>query len=96
MNSFAKGISTGSRVSQGQVIGAVGKTGLASGPHLHYEFHVNGQVRNPVTVQLPQSIGIASNEKDRFNASTQTLVAQLQDFDRNSRLAMGESKTKSN
>jgi murein DD-endopeptidase MepM/ murein hydrolase activator NlpD len=96
MNSFAKGISTGSRVSQGQVIGAVGKTGLASGPHLHYEFHVNGQVRNPVTVQLPQSIGIASNEKDRFNATTQTLVAQLQDFDRNSRLAMGESKTKSN
>jgi murein DD-endopeptidase MepM/ murein hydrolase activator NlpD len=96
MNSFAKGISTGSRVSQGQVIGSVGKTGLASGPHLHYEFHVNGQVRNPVTVQLPQSIGIASNEKDRFAASTQTLVAQLQDFDRNSRLAMGESKTKSN
>lgn len=96
MNSFAKGISTGSRVSQGQVIGSVGKTGLASGPHLHYEFHVNGQVRNPVTVQLPQSIGIASNEKDRFAASTQTLVAQMQDFDRNSRLAMGESKTKSN
>lgn len=96
MNSFAKGISTGSRVGQGQVIGSVGKTGLASGPHLHYEFHVNGQVRNPVTVQLPQSIGIASNEKDRFNATTQTLVAQLQDFDRNSRLAMGESKTKSN
>ena len=96
MNSFAKGISTGSRVSQGQVIGTVGKTGLASGPHLHYEFHVNGQVRNPVTVQLPQSIGIASNEKDRFNSSTQTLVAQLQDFDRNSRLAMGESQTKSN
>ena len=96
MNSFAKGITTGSRVSQGQVIGTVGKTGLASGPHLHYEFHVNGQVRNPVTVQLPQSIGIASNEKDRFNSSTQTLVAQLQDFDRNSRLAMGESQTKSN
>jgi len=96
MNSFAKGISTGSRVSQGQIIGAVGKTGLASGPHLHYEFHVNGEVRNPVTVQLPQSIGIASNEKDRFSSSTQALVAQLQDFDRNSRLALGESKTKSN
>ncbi|GGY81201.1 peptidase M23 [Cellvibrio zantedeschiae] len=96
MNSFAKGISTGSRVSQGQVIGAVGKTGLASGPHLHYEFHVNGQVRNPVTVQLPQSMGIASNEKDRFNSATQTLVAQLQSSERNSRLALGETKTKSN
>lgn len=96
MNSFAKGLSTGSRVSQGQVIGTVGKTGLASGPHLHYEFHVNGQVRNPVTVQLPQSMGIAANEKDRFNSTTQTLVAQLQSPERNSRLALGESKTKSN
>jgi murein DD-endopeptidase MepM/ murein hydrolase activator NlpD len=96
MNSFAKGISTGSRVSQGQVIGTVGKTGLASGPHLHYEFHVNGQVRNPVTVQLPQSIGIASNEKDRFNSTTQTLVAQLQRTEGNSHLALGESQTKSN
>lgn len=96
MNSFAKGISTGSRVSQGQVIGTVGKTGLASGPHLHYEFHVNGQVRNPVTVQLPQSIGIVSNEKDRFNSATQTLVAQLQQPNGHSRLALGESQTKSN
>ena len=96
LNSFAKGISTGSRVSQGQVIGYVGKTGLATGPHLHYEFHVNGQVRDPVTVSLPQSMGIASNEKDRFNSATQTLVAQLQDLSSNSRLAMSEGKTKSN
>lgn len=96
MNSFAKGISNGSRVSQGQIIGTVGKTGLATGPHLHYEFHVNGQVRDPVTVPLPQSMGIAANEKERFNAATQTLVAQLEDFKHNSRLAMGEGKTKSN
>jgi len=93
MNSFAKGITTGSRVSQGQIIGTVGMTGLASGPHLHYEFHMNGQVRDPVTVPLPQSMGVATNEKDRFMAATQTLVAQL---DTASRMAMGESKTKSN
>jgi murein DD-endopeptidase MepM/ murein hydrolase activator NlpD len=96
MSKFGKGISTGTRVSQGQVIGYVGMTGLASGPHLHYEFHVNGQVRNPVTVDLPKSVGIAANEKDRFNASTQTLVAQLESFERNSNLALGESQTKSN
>ena len=96
MSKFGKGIATGTRVSQGQVIGYVGMTGLASGPHVHYEFHVNGQVRNPVTVELPKSVGIAVNEKDRFSSATQTLVAQLQDFERNSHLALGESQTKSN
>jgi len=96
MNGFAKGIATGSRVNQGQVIGFVGQTGLATGPHLHYEFHVNGEVRNPVTVPLPQSMGVAANEKGRFLAATQTLVAQLDAFEKASRLAMGESKTKSN
>ncbi|RYZ93907.1 MAG: peptidase M23, partial [Moraxellaceae bacterium] len=95
LNSFAKGISNGSRVNQGQIIGYVGKTGLATGPHLHYEFHVNGKVRDPVTVALPQSMGVASNEKDRFNSATQTLVAQLDEMS-SSRLAMSEGKTKSN
>ncbi|HWV15359.1 MAG TPA: peptidoglycan DD-metalloendopeptidase family protein [Cellvibrio sp.] len=96
MNNFAKGIATGSRVSQGQIIGYVGSTGLATGPHLHYEFHMNGQVRNPVTVPLPQAMGVAANEKSRFLAATQTLVAQLDEFDKASRLAMGEGTTKSN
>src|SRR5690606_13274252 len=43
---FAKGISKGSRVKRGQVIGYVGQTGLASGPHCHYELHVHNQPRN--------------------------------------------------
>lgn len=96
MNNFAKGVTTGSRVTQGQIIGYVGQTGLATGPHLHYEFHMNGEVRNPVTVPLPQAFGIASNEKSRFMAATQTLVAKLDAFDKASRLAMAEGKTKSN
>jgi murein DD-endopeptidase MepM/ murein hydrolase activator NlpD len=90
LKSFSKGIRNGSRVNQGQVIGYVGQTGLASGPHLHYEFHVNGAVRNPVTVQLPQAIGIASNEKEQFNAATTTLIAQFQSFDNTNTLAAGE------
>lgn len=96
LNNFAKGLSTGSRVSQGQVIAYVGKTGLASGPHLHYEFHQNGKVKDPVTVALPQSMGIAANEKDRFLAVTQPVVARMESLQNNTRLAAGEAKTKTN
>lgn len=96
MSNFAKGIRAGARVSQAQVIGYVGQTGLATGPHLHYEFHVNGAVRNPVTVPLPQAIGIAANEKSQFLASTQELVAQLENLGEATRLAMTEGNTKSN
>jgi murein DD-endopeptidase MepM/ murein hydrolase activator NlpD len=93
LKSFSKGIRNGSRVSQGQVIGYVGQTGLASGPHLHYEFHVNGAVRNPVTVALPQAIGIASDEKDRFRTTVTTLLAQFQNFDNTNTLAAGDPTT---
>ncbi|MEQ8661915.1 MAG: peptidoglycan DD-metalloendopeptidase family protein, partial [Gammaproteobacteria bacterium] len=55
LSRFAKGIKRGVSVRQGQVIGYVGKTGLATGPHLHYEFRVNGVHRNPLTIELPKS-----------------------------------------
>ena len=57
---------TGSRVKQGDIIGTVGKTGLATGPHLHYEFIVNGHHRNPKTVKLPTSKPISKQEKNIF------------------------------
>lgn len=91
MNGFAKGMKTGARVSQGDVIGYVGSTGLASGPHLHYEFHVNGQVRNPVTVTLPKSIGIEKSELARFNETTRPLIAKLDQYKSSSRLAVANS-----
>lgn len=91
MNGFAKGIRSGTRVSQGDVIGYVGSTGLASGPHLHYEFHVNGQVRNPVTVPLPKSIGIEKTELARFNETTRPLIAKLDQYKSSSRLAVAKS-----
>lgn len=96
MNGFAKGVRNGSRVSQGDVIGYVGSTGLASGPHLHYEFHVNGQVRNPVTVPLPKSIGIEKTEIARFTESTRPLIAKLDQFKSSNRLAIANNSTNSN
>lgn len=96
MNGFAKGIRSGSRVNQGDVIGYVGSTGLASGPHLHYEFHVNGQVRNPVTVPLPKSIGIEKTELARFNETTRPLIAKLDQFKSSSRLAVAKNGTNNN
>jgi|TARA_Y100000589_G_scaffold4006_4_gene3627 murein DD-endopeptidase MepM/ murein hydrolase activator NlpD len=77
MNNYARGIRSGTRVKQGQVIGYVGSTGLATGPHLHYEFYVNGAVRNPVTVKLPHAEPIPKQDKSGFLAVAQQMVGQL-------------------
>lgn len=77
MSRFAKGIGTGKRVKQGQTIGYVGMTGLATGPHLHYEFHVNGVHRNPLTVELPKALGIPSELLTDFKSKTTPILAQL-------------------
>jgi len=96
MNGFAKGTKNGARVSQGDVIGYVGMTGLASGPHLHYEFHINGQVRNPVTVPLPKAMGVDKTELAKFHAATKPLIAQLDQYKSSSRLAMLKAGNKTN
>ena len=80
MNNYARGIRSGARVKQGQVIGYVGSTGLATGPHLHYEFYVNGAVRNPVTVKLPHAEPIPKQDKDAFMAVAQQMVGQLSTY----------------
>ena len=77
MSRFAKGISNGKRVKQGQAIGYVGMTGLATGPHLHYEFHVNGVHRNPLTVELPKALGIPGDLMADFRAKTNPVMSQL-------------------
>jgi len=67
----------GKHVSQGNTIGTVGSTGYATGPHLHYEFLVNGVHRNPRTVKLPDAKTIAKNQRDEFIAQTVPLLNQL-------------------
>lgn len=77
LKNFGKGIRSGKWVQQGQIIGYVGTTGRSTGPHLHYEFHVNGAVRNPVTVKLPNGNPIARSELDNFQLVTKPLLAKL-------------------
>jgi murein DD-endopeptidase MepM/ murein hydrolase activator NlpD len=73
----SKKVRTGESVDQRQIIGTVGATGYATGPHLHYEFLVNGVHRNPRTVTLPQAKPIPPSEKPAFAASANSLLDQL-------------------
>ena len=88
-------VKKGDRVRQKQTIGAVGSTGYATGPHLHYEFLKNGVHRNPRTIirTLPQAKSIAENEMQRFLLQTGTVTAQLDQLHQATRLAFAESDT---
>ena len=77
LSRFASGIRAGKRLGQGDLIGYVGATGWATGPHLHYEFLVHGVHQNPRTVDLPKALPIADGERTRFLASTGSLLAML-------------------
>lgn len=77
LSRFAKGMRKGQRVSQGQVIGYVGKTGLASGPHLHYEFLVNGKQRNPMKLALPPGPPITAQLRGAFDQTAAPLLSRL-------------------
>lgn len=86
LSGFAKGLRNGKRVNQGDIIGYVGATGMATGPHLHYELRVDGVQRDPAKVVLPTAPPIAEKGMAAFKQETESLVARL-DILRNTNLA---------
>ena len=77
LSRFAAGIKKGRRVKQGDIIGYVGATGLATGPHLHYEFRVAGVQKDPRSLNLPIAFALEGRELSRFLAASQPLVKRL-------------------
>ncbi len=80
----------GSAVKQGQVIGFVGRTGLATNPHLHYEFRIDGIHRNPLTVALPRKSPISDNQKPQFMAHAKKMIKLLNMHEYQISMAGGE------
>ncbi|MGH8436831.1 MAG: peptidoglycan DD-metalloendopeptidase family protein [Pseudomonas sp.] len=77
MQGFAKGVRTGVNVKQGQVIGYIGTTGLSTGPHLHYEFQVNGVHVDPLGQKVAMADPISSKEKQRFLQMSKPMIARM-------------------
>ena len=78
LSRFARGTRVGAHVTQGVVIAYVGMTGLATGPHLHYEYRVNGVFKNPQTVSLPGANPIEARWREDFLAKSAPLLASLE------------------
>jgi murein DD-endopeptidase MepM/ murein hydrolase activator NlpD len=77
LSNFGRGVASGARVRQRQVIGYVGATGWATAPHLHYAFLVNGTHKDPRTVLLPQARPVPMLEHHRFDTESASLLIQL-------------------
>ncbi|MBU3735795.1 MAG: M23 family peptidase [Methylobacterium sp.] len=77
LSRFAGGLRNGSRIAQGQIIGQVGMTGTATGPHLHYEFRVHGVHRDPLKVALPVAVPLAQDKLAAFGEQSGPLLARL-------------------
>lgn len=90
---FQKGLSHGTYVKRGQIIGYVGQSGLATGPHCHYEFHVNQQPKNPTTIALPRALPIAREYRQAFQMHAANLLASLKLYESGYNIASGKHKS---
>ena len=77
LSAFARGLHEGERVRQGEVIGYVGMTGLATGPHLHYEVHYQGAQIDPLSVKMPALTRLAGDDLKAFQASRDAVEREL-------------------
>jgi len=80
LSRYREGLRQGQAVRQGQVIGYVGSTGLATAPHLHYEFHVNGQYKNPLTVALPRANPLSRSQLAKWRADNALIIAMMDEL----------------
>ncbi len=92
---FQKGLSQGAYVKRGQIIGYVGQSGLATGPHCHYEFHVNQQPKNPTTIALPRAMPIAREYRQAFQMHAGNLLASLKLYESGYNIASGKHRASS-
>ena len=77
LSRYAKGVRKGKWVKKGQVIGYVGSTGLSTGPHLHYEIHVDGKARNPLSLKLPRAAPVDRKEKANYLEHAKIWLSRL-------------------
>ncbi len=90
LSGFAKNLKAGKEVKQGEVIGFVGRTGLATGNHLHYEFRIAGVHHNPLTVALPKTKYIPDASKRQFLAHAKEILRSMDDHENKVKMASTE------
>ena len=77
MSKFKQGVKVGSKVNQGDVVGFVGSTGYATGPHLHYEFKINGIAQNSLTVDLPTAQPLNKTQMAQFKNEVRSVAINM-------------------